>query len=339
MWCLRLNFKIANAAGQILRFVIVFTVLIYGLGLIGKQVLSYLESNRATKEMPVKTISWYDATSLHLEDLGCFKAPLYIVSISNTDTEEQACNQLRIFLGRRNLPDSDCLRQIEGMDITSFVDDKQKSGCAVVNNSFLSRVPNLTVLVIKYAVMNKDSYDSIGVAKNIMKLKLDNCNFSDACAPMLLKLKDLRALSLTGTKITDKSMKVIGQLTWLEELDLSNTDVGNTGMSYISSLRNLRYINLSHTNVNGAALKYMTRLPLMYLNVNIGDDPSSLKVLSEFKGLRYLYLTTQHLNNEDLRAFEKIPDLKELRVSPPGAIDLKGKEYLEGLRKFAVLKL
>lgn len=75
-------------------------------------------------------------------------------------------------------------------------------------------------------------------------------------------------LKMNNTNLTDASLAVIGRLSNLTRLDLSNTLITNKGLPQLATLTGLQYLNLAGTKVSGqgiSALKTLTKLQNLYL--------------------------------------------------------------------------
>ncbi len=101
----------------------------------------------------------------------------------------------------------------------------------------------------------------------VVRVKCEGPRFGDAELIPLLRLPDIRSLSLAKSRITDDGLARLSHLTNLESLYLSGTEVSEAGLKQLVNLKSLRILDVSHTRV-GNDLKILERLPaLVSLNL------------------------------------------------------------------------
>jgi hypothetical protein len=83
----------------------------------------------------------------------------------------------------------------------------------------------------------------------------------DSLLAMLAGLSEqLVWLKLDGAEISDAALKHVGALTKLRKLHLSNTPITDSGMGQLTNLQELRSLNLVATAVSAAGLKELSGL-------------------------------------------------------------------------------
>ncbi len=88
--------------------------------------------------------------------------------------------------------------------------------------------------------------------KQIVWLKLDNSNITDATLDQIAKLTSLTRLQLNNTGITDKGVVKLQSLQQLQSLNLVGTKVTAQGVLQLNRLKNLKNLYLYQTGVNNA---------------------------------------------------------------------------------------
>ncbi len=107
----------------------------------------------------------------------------------------------------------------------------------------------------------------------------------DSLLGTLAMLKDqLVWLKLDGTNISDAAMKHVGALTNLRKLHLSNTPITDAGMSQLTNLQELRSLNLFATGITAEGLKSLASLKkleniYLYKTSVSGSEYESLRAL------------------------------------------------------------
>ena len=120
--------------------------------------------------------------------------------------------------------------------------------------------------------------------KQIVWLKLDNSNITDAALDQIAKLTSLSRLQLNNTDITDKGVIKLQSLQQLQSLNLVGTKVTAQGVLQLSKLKNLKNLYLYQTGVNNAdwaALKKAFPAALLdsgrYLVPTLPSDTTEVK--------------------------------------------------------------
>ncbi len=104
---------------------------------------------------------------------------------------------------------------------------------------------------------------------NLKLLRLPNSTADDDVA-LLVALKTLENLDVSGSNISDAGLKQIGNLVALRELNLSACPhISSAGMQHLVQLKNLEGLDLGYTPVADDGLRHLSGLPnLGGLNLN-----------------------------------------------------------------------
>lgn len=87
------------------------------------------------------------------------------------------------------------------------------------------------------------------IKKQIVWLKLDNCNISDDALAAIAQLNSLTKLYLSNTAISDKGLPQLQSLSNLVYLNLVGTKISLQGLTALKNLKKLRSIYLYQTNI------------------------------------------------------------------------------------------
>ena len=88
----------------------------------------------------------------------------------------------------------------------------------------------------------------------IVDLDLSETAVTDASAPALSGMANLRTLRLNGTRVGDATLAALAPLSQLESIALFRTDVTDTGARVLTQLPQLRRIYASETKISPDAL-------------------------------------------------------------------------------------
>lgn len=89
------------------------------------------------------------------------------------------------------------------------------------------------------------------VSKQLVWLKINYTDLSDASWQIIGGCKNLRRLSVEHTNLSDAQLKYISALTHLVYLNLVATKVSFAGLQQLTSLKHLEHLYLGQTNVKG----------------------------------------------------------------------------------------
>jgi len=157
----------------------------------------------------------------------------------------------------------------------------------------------------------------IGKLSQLIEVKLDNTDATDAGMKFLRPLKNLLIFTANRTLITGAAMSDIGKLSSLERLELAGTrlndasmgkmealtgihllvltqsGIGDEGVSHLQALRNLERLWINENpRITDKGLSYLVRLPHLHdLDLTgTGVTANSVKYLVQCKSLKHLDL-------------------------------------------------
>jgi hypothetical protein len=99
-----------------------------------------------------------------------------------------------------------------------------------------------------------------GLSEQLVWLKLDGANISDAAMKHVGALTNLRKLHLSNTPITDAGMSQLTNLQELRSLNLFATGITAEGLKSLASLKKLENIYLYKTSVSGSEYESLRAL-------------------------------------------------------------------------------
>jgi Leucine-rich repeat (LRR) protein len=179
----------------------------------------------------------------------------------------------------------------------------------------------------------------------------------------LVKLSQLRGLSLVSRRIADQDLQVLFNLETLKVLDLSETQIqglnlslahwkgleilnmqktplGDRGMKELSRYRSLRWLSIGSTEITDEGLKFLSRLSelrtLCLDDTRITDI--GLKYLSSLRRLRFLYLRKTKITGMGLRYLSSLSELEVLNLGSTLVTD-EALDYLAPFKKLRWLAL
>jgi hypothetical protein len=127
---------------------------------------------------------------------------------------------------------------------------------------------------------------------DVVVVRLDGPQVTDAHLRHFGRLGHLRELSLTNTSVTDTGLKQITGLNQLRSLSLNGTKITDVGIEHLQGLKQLRDLLLNGTKVTDVGvghLKYLDQLQTLWLcDTQVTD--SGLENLRGLSHLRVLDL-------------------------------------------------
>lgn len=152
----------------------------------------------------------------------------------------------------------------------------------------------------------------------------------------LLRLNQLRQLSLQGQPIIDSDLDVVARMTSLQELDLSGTKVTDAGLRKLAALPHLRFLNYASTPATGEGLDaFHNHTELRWAP----GGPKTRKALAAYKnisGIEKMHVVlnpTTEPDGDSKLDIQAMPKLKTLSVesATPMPLSLKQLPELEEL--------
>jgi len=112
----------------------------------------------------------------------------------------------------------------------------------------------------------------------------------------LVRLKNLKRLSLLMTNVNDDGCAVLATMQQLEEINLWDSKVTDAGLKHLAKLKNLKSLGLRGTKITDAGLKELvplTQLNRLELGGNFSITDAGMTTIAKIKSLRALdvYLT------------------------------------------------
>ena len=159
-------------------------------------------------------------------------------------------------------------------------------------------------------------------------------HITDDSLAHLKRLRNVRALDLTGTAITDAGLSHLRGLVNLEDLVLRQTQVGDEGMAALKGLPSLKSLWLSHTMITDVGLTRLEGLKnLEVLGLeDTGVSDSGLASLKSFSKLRSLWVSGPKVTGEALGHLKGIETLQTLALRGPKVGDA-GLVHVRELKK------
>ena len=140
-------------------------------------------------------------------------------------------------------------------------------------------------------------------------LGLVNANITDEGLKEIAKIKTLKSLVLNkNKKITDSGIASLKKLPNLEVLSISKTKVTNIGLEQIAQIKTLKCLDLRNLkNIDSiSALKVLPRLKCLLFE-KYSQKSKLITELSHFSNLKFLYMDSMGINDNDLKKMPQIP--------------------------------
>jgi Leucine-rich repeat (LRR) protein len=230
----------------------------------------------------------------------------------------------------------------------------------------VAALERLTRLSITLFLADDDWINPVAGMTNLVALRLDGCQLSDAQLGRLATLKNLKELSLarnnrlsasglaklaplsklesldvTALPLSDADLDVLKQWPNLNRLVLKDTKLTDAGLPRVARAKGLRHLDLTNTKVAGTgfeAVGQLADLEVLILSGTAvaGEGFDHLGKLTKLKqiGLRRL----PKLTGEGLDHLAKCPDLTTLDLSQTGLGDA-GLAKVGKLKQLKVLAL
>lgn len=88
-------------------------------------------------------------------------------------------------------------------------------------------------------------------------LQLPNCAVTNDGVASLVRLQDLRGLSLLGTRVDDEGLTQLQALPYLEALLLDSCPISDKGLERLEQLSTLRTLSVRGTNISMAGVEHL----------------------------------------------------------------------------------
>jgi hypothetical protein len=95
---------------------------------------------------------------------------------------------------------------------------------------------------------------------NVVSVKLDDPQMTDAGLGSLRGLRQLRWLDLKSTQVTDAGLEALKHLDQLNGLAVAFTQITDSGLIHLNGLNRLRWLFLTGTYVTDSGLKHLAGL-------------------------------------------------------------------------------
>ena len=191
----------------------------------------------------------------------------------------------------------------------------------------LSILPNLRSLsIMTFDFMGKIDNEGVKILptfKFLEKLSLGSHSMiTDEGMMWIMKMDNLRELSIVSCGIGDEGLNYLSRLKLLEKLDISYcAKVTDKGLNYLSNLKLLVSLDTSKCSVTDAGLINLTNL--RKLNVRFCDKING-RGLIHFHQLDELDLTCTNVTNDELFLLAQLRSLRVLRLNNCENISDKG---------------
>lgn len=152
---------------------------------------------------------------------------------------------------------------------------------------------------------------------------LAHSQFSDANAPYLSQMSNLRYLDLSRSLLSDAGMEALRGLGGLEYLDISYTAITSDSLKAIKRMHKLKSLGLSYTDVSGASLERLSLLQALYMLRIEGIDvrASDLRFLADLPKLQRVFCTVSTTDLEEfLAVFTRVAGLQQLLIVSDGPV-------------------
>jgi hypothetical protein len=264
-----------------------------------------------------------NALSIRLLQLphGRLYVPIDAVTLSRTNADENAFEQLASFRRLRRLTVQHCLiepstklkvpAEVTALDLVetpiavshlrsisglSRLESLRLDGVALEGNwlRHVSGLRRLRHLIVSDGELTDDSAHSLGRMKGLRSLQLSNLKITAALGPAIKALGELEALVIDDMPFDDEGMKHLSRLQNLRVLFLGGTAISDNGMANLKSLPNLWRLSLQNTNVGDEGLRHLTRLPKL-AGLDIRDTRATNSCLRSLAGISSLKMVlVQH---------------------------------------------
>ncbi|TET22968.1 MAG: hypothetical protein E3J71_04095 [Candidatus Stahlbacteria bacterium] len=243
----------------------------------------------------------------------------------------------------------------QGEDVLSY---RLKNGLLYVNDKLCGvdlrfvepkQVPDPSSIVTAVA----DSSDASKLASFPNLMAVQTYDFIDGYLPYLVKLKNLRWLSLSSVsgsrigssayeRITNHGLKHLAALTELRSLNISFLYIDGQGLANLKTLSNLKELHIYKTAIKSSDLVHLEAFPklrvLRWRAFTVRGDVG-LKHLAKVPQLEELYLSNAEISDAGLRHLKVLTNLRVLDLSDNDEITNRGLNQLSGLPKLELLDL
>lgn len=142
------------------------------------------------------------------------------------------------------------LQQLCKLPSVGAVEILDATKCTEVGFTKLKELPDLQTLVLGNCPLTEKEATAIGTLRTLTVLFIGESKLTDVALAHFTKLVNLKVLDVSGAAaITDKSAPVLVGLKKLEELNLSGTKFGDSGVTALKDLEQLRILRLNQSNV------------------------------------------------------------------------------------------
>jgi len=165
-------------------------------------------------------------------------------------------------------------------------------------------------------------------APDLIQLSLHGTGVTDAVAPLIADLDELRVLEIGNTGITDSGLRHLIQLNKLEALGLEGLEITEQGLRDVSMLPRLRFLYLSRATVDDSAVAHLSGTSLENLKLDMtAVTGRSTEYISDIQTLEILDLSSTSVDDESLRNLCGLMNIetiffKDTRVTAEGLLSL-----------------
>ena len=210
------------------------------------------------------------------------------------------------------------LKELETLPAIEFVG----SGDTEVTPAMLRALqgkPSLKRLSIAFAKVNDESAAILGTLKTLDSLQLQKqIEISPAGCEEVLKLTNLKDLTLSGRLVNDYTLECAANCSKLKSLTIESVFVSDQGLQSLRRLRNLKTLRTYiGPEVTDLGLKYLADMNLTDLEITLLEVTNEkLKGYRKLGGLRSLKLVSAvKMTDESVPFVAELTELKELDLS------------------------
>ncbi len=176
--------------------------------------------------------------------------------------------------------------------------------------------------------------------RNLLALRINHRQVTDAGLRHLAGLESLRVLELRGLPLTAAGVRHLAGLTHLCELHLRGTQVGDEGLEVVAGLRELIVLDLHGCPVTDSGLGHLARLPRLR-KLDLGGTRTKgpgLAVLERLADLEDLTLDRLPITDREASVLARLGKLQSLSLHGTRVGD-RGADWLAALPKLCWVTL
>ena len=210
----------------------------------------------------------------------------------------------------------------------------------------LTKLPRLT-----YLMLNSSGFTDAGMVhlKSVPSLRIlyigHMLRLTDAALVHISKIPNLETAQFPWTEnITDAGITHLKELHSLKALDIGHARITDKALADLATIDSLEYLRLPNQGLTDESLAHIAKLDkLKYLWICCSSSSpltdQALGYVSQLKSLETLYIGGTRFTDAGMRQIAKLPNLKDLGLSPFENVTNSGLRELTALKSLKSLDI